>query len=260
MADYTRKINETFNQIVNESHTMARLKKLPKNELKKLKTEYTNKMKSATKAGNKEKVEHHKAELNNINKLLGEEQLLNEIGDTPAGRRALKLVKAVNQAKIEGETTEQLFAKMFKTGVDQETAIKQSKARQEASKRMIGLAQKRLGPTDLSAEAIKLETQRQNELEEGILSNLGAKVKSIATSIGKGLDTAAKNMPSTKTLMNFGKDALNAVGTAVQNEQGRTLSKQQSRANLGSMVKDMAGSAANRIAIDQRHKKTFGKP
>lgn len=139
MANNIRKINETFNNIVNESHTMARLKKLSKKELEKLKTKYSTKMAAAKKSGDNEKAEHHAKELKNIKKLLGED-LLNEIGDTPAGRKAVKLVGIVNREKAKSADTDILIAKQFGTPEQVETA----KNKKEEFERMEQLAQKRL--------------------------------------------------------------------------------------------------------------------
>lgn len=49
-----------------ESHTHSQLIKLSADELKRLKTKYTNKIQSATKAGKHAEVKHHKKELNDI--------------------------------------------------------------------------------------------------------------------------------------------------------------------------------------------------
>ena len=49
-----------------ESHTHSQLIKLSADELKRLKTKYTNKIQSATKAGKHAEVKHHKKELKDI--------------------------------------------------------------------------------------------------------------------------------------------------------------------------------------------------
>lgn len=232
MADYIRKVNETFNQIVNESHTMARLKKLPKSKLEDLKNEYSKKLKQAEKTGNKEKVKHHTKELHNIKKLLGED-LLNEIGETPAGQKAVKLVGVVNRERAKSADTDILIAKQFGTPEQVEIA----KKKKQDFERMYRLAQQRLNPKNI---------------EEAI--NLG-KIKS---SVVSGINKVAENMPSNKTLVNFGKDVLSNIGSAMQKEkQLKQLGKKTTTNDLTQTTLGIAGAGIKRLAIDQRQKRSF---
>lgn len=143
-----------------ESHTLKRLQKMSKDGLEKLKTKYTNKLKTAT----GDDAKHHRKELKDIGGLLAKkkvnEELLNEIGDTPAGQRALKKTLSRARAQIDLDKTIGLnFANRFGTPAEVEEVNKRITGKQKVIKQV----QKRLDPKDLSAEAVRLRIQQQNE-------------------------------------------------------------------------------------------------
>lgn len=151
---YPRKIR------LRESHTLKRLQKMSKGGLEKLKTKYKNKLKTAT----GDDAKHHRKELKDIGGLLAKkkvnEELLNEIGDTPAGQRALKKTLSRARAQIDLDNTIGLnFANRFGTPAEVEEVNKRITGKQKVIKQV----QKRLDPKDLSAEAVRLRIQQQNE-------------------------------------------------------------------------------------------------
>jgi len=115
-----------------ESHTKNQLEKLPPDKLKALKKKYTGKPGSKT-------------ELNNIKDLLKKkvnEELLNEIGDTPAGQTALKLTRARANAMMAWDSTVgDTMAKL-----EGPEAVEKNKNLLAKNQRVMDLATKRIKP------------------------------------------------------------------------------------------------------------------
>ena len=112
-------------------------------------------------------------------------KLLNEIGDTPAGQRALKRLRIFRTHEAESAKTGEAIEKKFGTP---EKAGEYAKEYEE-KQRIINMIKKRMG----------------EPVNEGVLGNLAKKAATAAVGaakqVGKKIVTRLENMPSNKALI-----------------------------------------------------------
>lgn len=183
-----------------------------------------------------------------------EEQLLNEIGDTPMGQLAVKLARARARARLAwDEGPETSFAKYLGKPGDMEKVIKDI----GASKRTIAQANKRIKPTDTVSEG----------LLGSAMSALGQKVSQVATAAkqqvldpNSALNRAAANMPSNKTVARGLGDVLRGGAQMMRDDRAAKRAGVRPNvrdANALDTATGVANNLARRLEADQRQKRAF---
>ena len=180
-------------------------------------------------------------------------KLLNEIGDTPAGQRALKRLRIFRTHEAESAKTGEAIEKKFGTP---EEAGKYAKEYEE-KQRIINMIKKRMG----------------EPVNEGLLGNLRTAVVGAAKQVGKKAATAAvgaakqvgtnivtrlENLPSNKALIGGLLDAGSTIAQGVQRERTMPASRQTEHGmrTLGSA----ANTVAKKLEADKRRRNAFGNP
>jgi hypothetical protein len=169
-------------------------------------------------------------------------KLLNEIGDTPAGQRALKRLRIFRTHEAESAKTGEAIEKKFGTP---EKAGEYAKEYEE-KQRIINMIKKRMG----------------EPVNEGVLGNLAKTVATAAvgaaTQVGKNIVTRLKNMPSNKALIGGLLDAGSTIAQGVQRERTMPASRQTEHGmrTLGSA----ANTVAKKLEADKRRRNAFGNP
>lgn len=176
-----------------------------------------------------------------------EEQLLNEIGETPVGQLAVKLARARAKAKLAWDTSVSTsFAKHMGKPGDMEKVISDI----GASEKIIAQANKRIKPKDTVSEG----------LLGSAMAALGNKVQQAAATAKTAVNTAVNNMPSNKTVARGLGDVIRGTAAAMQQDRAakRTGVKPEIRnANALDAFTGIAQQAARRLEADQRQKRAF---
>jgi len=173
-------------------------------------------------------------------------KLLNEIGDTPAGQRALKRLRIFRTHEAESAKTGEAIEKKFGTP---EEAGKYAKEYEE-KQRIINMIKKRMG----------------EPVNEGVLGNLAKKAATAAATaavgaakqVGKKIVTRLENMPSNKALIGGLLDAGSTIAKGVRTERTMPASRQTEHGmrTLGSA----ANTVAKKLEADKRRRNAFGNP
>jgi hypothetical protein len=169
-------------------------------------------------------------------------KLLNEIGDTPAGQRALKRLRIFRTHEAESAKTGEAIEKKFGTP---EKAGEYAKE-YEDKQRIINMIKKRMG----------------EPVNEGVLSNLATKagtaVVGAATQVGKRIVKGIENLPSNKALLGGLLNAGSEIAQGRREEKQMPTLKQTPHGlhTLGSA----AGEIAKKLEADKRRRKAFGNP
>jgi hypothetical protein len=169
-------------------------------------------------------------------------KLLNEIGDTPAGQRALKRLRIFRTHEAESAKTGEAIEKKFGTP---EKAGEYAKE-YEDKQRIINMIKKRMG----------------EPVNEGVLSNLATKARTAvvgaANQVGKNIVKRLKNLPSNKALIGGLLDAGSTIAQGVQRERTMPASRQTEHGmrTLGSAT----DTVAKKLEADKRRRKVFGNP
>jgi len=184
-------------------------------------------------------------------------KLLNEIGDTPAGQRALKRLRIFRTHEAESAKTGEAIEKKFGTP---EKAGEYAKEYEE-KQRIINMIKKRMG----------------EPVNEGVLGNLAKKAATAAVGaakqVGKKAATAAvgaakqvgtnivtrlENLPSNKALIGGLLDAGSTIAKGVRTERTMPASRQTEHGmrTLGSA----ANTVAKKLEADKRRRNAFGNP
>jgi hypothetical protein len=169
-------------------------------------------------------------------------KLLNEIGDTPAGQRALKRLRIFRTHEAESAKTGEAIEKKFGTP---EKAGEYAKE-YEDKQRIINMIKKRMG----------------EPVNEGVLSNLATKARTAvvgaAQQVGKKIVKGIENLPSNKALIGGLLDAGSTIAQGVQRERTMPASRQTEHGmrTLGSAT----DTVAKKLKADKRRRNAFGNP
>lgn len=176
-----------------------------------------------------------------------EEQLLNEIGETPVGQLAVKLARARAGAKLAWDKS---VSTSFATHMGKPGDVEKVNKDIAASEKVIAQANKRIKPTDTVSEG----------LLGSAMTALGNKVQQAAATAKTAVNTAVDNMPSNKTVARGLGDVIRGTAAAMQQDRAakRTGVKPEIRnANALDAFTGMAHQAARRLEADQRQKRAF---
>lgn len=183
-----------------------------------------------------------------------EEQLLNEIGDTPMGQLALKLARARARARLAWDKgPETSFAKYLGKPGDMEKVIKDI----GASERTIAQGNKRIKPTDTVSEG--LLGSAMSALGRGV-SRVATAAKQQVVDPNSALNKAVNNMPSNKTVARGLGDVLRGGARMMRDDRAAKRAGVRPNvrdANALDTATGVANNLARRLEADQRQKRAF---
>lgn len=171
-------------------------------------------------------------------------KLLNEIGDTPAGQKALRYarIRAENQAWLAktGETIEKTLP-----GGTPEKAAEYAKQHSE-KQRIVNMIKQRMG----------------EPVNEGLLGDLAKRAVTAAKQAGKKIVKGIENMPSNKALLGglLSAGAEIAQGVERERQMGGDYKSRKQRKNALRTFGSASNTVAKKIAADQRRRNIFGNP
>lgn len=182
-------------------------------------------------------------------------KLLNEIGDTPAGQKALRYarIRAENQAWLAktGETIE----KTLPGG----TPEKAAEYAEEHSKkqRIVNMIKQRMGEP-VNEGMLGDLAKRAGTAVVAAANQAGKKAKQAGEKIVKGIE----NMPSNKALLGglLSAGAEIAQGVERERQMGGNYGSRKQRKNALQTFGSASNTVAKKIAADQRRRNIFGNP